>query len=336
MVTSRDVARVAGVSQATVSRVMSSHPNVADATRARVLEAMEQTGYVPNAAARTMRTHRTGTIGVVVQRITNPFYPEVLECLAAELDAAGLRMILWNAAIGSGEDAAIDSIQRRLVDGIIFTTATTESASLRAAIDLTAPVVLMNRTVQEFECDQVDSDNEAASGVVARYFAANGHQTVAHIPGPQDASTGRDRRAGFVRAAEESSLDVITPESSVRQFSHELGYMCMKQVLSSGKEPPTAVFCGNDITAIGALDCARSLGVRVPDELWVVGFDDIAMASWESYKLTTSRQPVSAMCKASVELLVARLEDRSRSAVHVRYSNELIVRASTGNVPHGT
>ena len=162
MVTSRDVAELAGVSQATVSRVMSSSPKLSPATRARVQAAMETLGYVPHAGAQAMKTRRTNTIGVVVADLTNPFYPEVLDQLSRELDAAGFRVVIWNAGGGSHHDA-LKAIREHAVDGVIFTTATEDSLELQAAIEKNSPIVLINRVVEGLECDQVTSSNTEAA-----------------------------------------------------------------------------------------------------------------------------------------------------------------------------
>ncbi|MEA2494416.1 MAG: hypothetical protein QOJ29_2327, partial [Thermoleophilaceae bacterium] len=145
--TSRDIAALAGVSQATVSRVIRGRPNVTEATRQKVLRTLEDTGYVPNASARTLRTRSTGTIGVVVGRITNPFYPELLDALSHELDHQGYRMSLWVSDDDAGELAAFEAIQRQSVDGAIYTTVTAESKSLKLAVQQDTPVVLVNRTL---------------------------------------------------------------------------------------------------------------------------------------------------------------------------------------------
>lgn len=332
MVTSRDVARLAGVSQATVSRVIRKSANVSDSTRAKVLKVLDETGYTPNAAATAMRTQRTGTIGVVVDRVTNPFYPEMLEALGADLERRDLRLILWNASVGAGERAAVDAIEGGLVDGLLFTTATTESVPLQSALQRRAPVVLVNRVVDGLPYDQVDSDNESSSAAVAHYFAHHGHEHVGLVRGPALASTARGRMAGFVEAAEALGLEVLSDAASfdAPHFSHESGVAQVSALLAADV-PPTAVFCVNDLSAFGAIDGARAHGVDVPDDLWVVGFDDIEMASWQAYDLTTAAQPTGRMIGAAVDLLLARIDDPSAPIEHRRFANEIVVRGSTAH-----
>lgn len=329
MVTSRDVAQVAGVSQATVSRVLRGAGNVSPETHERVLRALAEIGYVPNQAARTMRTKRTGRIGVVTARLTNPFYPELLDCLTAELDAAGHHTVLWNSE-GPGEESAVEAIRQRAVDAVIFTTATARSRSLLEAMEKGSPVVLVNRGVAGMPVDQVASDNEVGAAAVAEYFAKYGRRRVAVFSGSLDASTSVLREQGFVRAARRLGLELPSDFIIEREFSHEDGRAAM-QALLDRDDPPTAVFCANDLIAFGAVDAARSAGVRIPDDLWLVGFDDIEMSRWSAYDLTTVRQETTLLARAAVELALARIAAPRRPAENRTFACELIVRGSTGH-----
>ena len=333
MVTSRDVAQAAGVSQATVSRAMSGSTRVSLDVRQRVLEAARHLQYEPNLAARTMRTQRSGAIGVVVERVTNPFYPQIIEELSRRLVEHDLEMLLWDSA-GAGEQGAIQAIRSKLVDGLIFTTATATSAPLRAALEARAPVVLMNRVVEGAPADSVDTRNEQMSAEVAAYFAGAGHHRVGLITASEDASTARLRRQGFVAGAAEHGLRLPTARIVDGAFSHAGGAAAMDRMLRS-RHPPTAVFCANDLSAFGALDAALMLGVKVPEDVWVVGYDDIDMASWASFDLTTVCQPIAAMVGVAVELLLTRIDAPQRSHTHRRFDGEMVVRGSTGHHPAG-
>ncbi len=330
--TSRDVARLAGVSQATVSRVLNGSNRVTEETRQRVLETLARTGYTLNVAAATLRTRRTGTIGLVIERLTNPFYPELIEVLGSELERRDLRLALWNTSVGSGERAATQAIYARGVDGLIFTTATVESGSLRLAIERNAPVVLVNRAVEDLQCDQVECDNADASTSVARYFAHHGHRVVGLIGGPAMASTARRRVQGFTSAAADLGLQLEAVDGG-REFSHEWGVAAFDRMWDAAPTKPTALFCANDLTALGAMDAARSRGISVPDDLWIAGFDDIAMAAWRPYDLSTVRQPLEPMIRATVDLLIERINDAERPITHRRFTSEIVVRGSTAHQP---
>lgn len=330
VVTSRDVAAAAGVSQATVSRVLLGSGKVTEATRKKVLEAMAKTGYAPNAVARAMKTQRTGTVGVVVARITNPYYPELIQAISSELALADQRMVLWTSE-GAGDLSALQAIRQGMVDGVIFTTVTEESAPLREALNRGAPVVTLNRSVEGLGCDQVTSDNWHGSRRIAQYFAASGHSWVGFIGGPSGPSTSRERQEGFRAGLRGSGLVLDEELTRYGDFSHADGRQLMRELLSLDR-PPTAVFCVNDLTALGAIDGARSLGARVPEDVWVAGYDDIPMAAWDAFGLTTVRQPVSAMSALAVQLLMLRLREPARPVQHHRYPSEIVVRSSTAHV----
>lgn len=329
MVTSRDVASAAGVSQATVSRVISGSTAVTDLTRQRVLAAMESTGYQPDHAARAMRTGRSGTIGIVVADVRNPFYPEVIAATSRELSRRGQRMILWESEFG-GDLGASTAVGQRQVDGVIFTTALPDSAPLYAAMSSGRPTVLINRTIPGLPCDQVESDNYAMSYAVARYFAAHGHRAVGLLTADPRASTAALREQGFRDGAAASGMRLAASRVVDGSFSHAGGRRALRTLMDA-RVRPTAVFCVNDVSALGALDAARALGISVPVDLWVAGYDDIDMASWEAFSLTTARQPIEAMVRKAVDLLIARISDPDRPFQHFQFSGALKIRGSTAH-----
>lgn len=332
MTTSYDIARAAGVSQTTVSRVLHANPKVKPATRERVLEAMRDLNYEPDGLARAMVSRKTGTIGVVVEDITNPFYPEIVEALCSKLSAAGFRMTLWNTG-AAVEPAALEAVRQRLVDGVIFTTATEESGVLKEAVHRGSPVVLVNRYVEEIACDRVTTDNVTGGRTIADYFLDHGHEDIALISGLPNASTSIERESSFRERLRERGVNLREDLHRVANFSNHLSYTAMISLLES-PEPPTAVFCTNDMMAFGALNGARAVGARVPEDVWVVGFDDIAMSAWEISDLTTVSQPIVKMAGEAVRLLVRRMEEPGRDAQHVRLGGtEIIVRGSTAHKP---
>jgi LacI family transcriptional regulator len=255
MTTSNDIARRAGVSQATVSRVLRNHQNVSAATRDRVLRVIDDLNYRPNGIARAMRTSRTDTIGVVVARLSNPLYPELLDMLNRALSDLGKRMVVWDSE-GSGEEAASEAIRQSIVDGVLFTTATARSSVLYAAIRAGAPVVLINRTVEGLPCDQVSSDNAGGGALVAEYFVRNGRRRIAFISGDIEPSTIRERELGFMAMLKKLGSP-LEPRLHLRaEFSHDSGRLAMRSLLETAT--PDAVFCVNDVIAFGALDAARN------------------------------------------------------------------------------
>lgn len=332
MVTSRDVARVAGVSQATVSRVLQNSVHVKDSTRQRVLAALKDVGYTPNANARAMRTRRTGTIGIVMERVTNPFYPELLETLSRELASANMRMILWLSE-GEAELSAVEAIHENRADGVIFTTVREGSTALNEAIETRAPFVLVNRTVEGLTCDQVSSDNFEGARAVGSYFLLHGHKDVAVICGLPGVSTNGDRLNGFLAAVREGGGSLKSHYVVQGDFTHQHGVEAFQRLMAL-KTPPTAIFCVNDLIALGVLDAARTLGIRIPQDVWIVGYDDIDMASWPSHDLSTVKQRLDDMARAAVELLLERIAEPERAPSFLRFPSQLIIRGSTNCQPY--
>ncbi|MET0962753.1 MAG: LacI family DNA-binding transcriptional regulator [Noviherbaspirillum sp.] len=328
-VTSHDIAKRAGVSQSTVSRVLSGNARVAKDACERVQAAVRELNYRPNGAARTMRTSQTGNIGVVVSRLGNPLYPEMLQILGRQLGSAGRRMVVWSAE-EMDEKAAIDAIRESQVDGAIMTTATAESTGLYEALQLNVPVVLINRVVEGWKCDQVTSDNADGGRVVAEYFVRAGKRRIGLIGGSDVASTIRDRQSGFRAALGKAGMPLA--ETLCRQvdvFSYKSGFEAASRLLELS-QPPDAIFCVNDVIALGARDAARARGIEVPASLWIVGYDDIEMASWYAYDLTTIRQPLVRMTETAVGLLMNRIRGQGGKWNTVCLPNELVIRSSTG------
>ena len=330
MVTSRDVAELAGVSQATVSRVLSSSAKLSPATKARVQAAMQTLGYVPHAGAQAMRTRRTNTIGVVVADLTNPFYPEVLDELSRELDAAGFRVVIWNAGGGSHRDA-LKAIREHAVDGVIFTTATEDSLELQAAIEKNSPIVLINRVVEGLECDQVTSSNAEGGAAVAEYLLGHGKTRVAFIGGAGSASTSRERAQGFLGRMATQGHAVPERFRFDGRFSHDISAQVTNRLLSRA-DRPQAIFCANDHMAFGALDALRAHRIQ-PADCWVIGYDDVDMAAWDSFSLTTVRQPSREMARVGAEMLLNRIHSPGLALRRVDFPCDLIIRGSTELAP---
>lgn len=327
--TSKDIARVANVSQATVSRVLSGSLNVQAETRDRVLAVMRQLNYRPNGMARAMRTSRTGNIGVVVSRLANPLYPEMLQILGQQLTEAGLRMMVWNTD-ETDEGAAASAVRESLVDGVIMTTATALSTPLYEAVMLNAPVVLIHRVVEGWPCDQVTSDNAKGAATVADYLVQGGRKRIGLIEGAPLASTIRARQSAF-RARLDELGRPLDPSLTFRvdSFSHSTGFDAASHLLDLA-QPPDALFCVNDVIALGARDAARVRGVDVPGRLWIAGYDDIEMAAWPAFDLTTVRQPLKQMAQEAVALLRDRIAGVKRDHATICLPNELVIRGSTG------
>lgn len=329
---SRDIAREAGVSQSTVSRVLNKSPSISPATVARVEAAMAKLGYSRNAAARTLITGRSNLIGLVVSNIANPFYPEVIEAIVATAAQQDYNVILCNTQ----EDPALqlaylDLLLEHQVDGAILTSSFMDAGEqLEQVVVAGTPLVLVNRTSTDSFCDSVHLDNEKAGHLATAHLLDLGHERVGYIGGHQGTSTNQRRFDGYVRAHTERGLEVERRLVQHGQFTAENGRRQAARLLVA-QRPPTALVCADDLIAMGAMDAVLDAGLTIPGDVAVVGFDDIPAAALRQVSLTTIRQPAAEMGRRAVELLLDRItgQDDGRP-VEVVLRPELVVRDTCG------
>ena len=332
-VTSKDIARRLNISQSTVSRALRGDPRVSAETTARILEAARQMDYTPNLAARSLITRKSGTIGLIVSDITNPFYPELLGVLHNEFALAGYRTVLFDERTDAPLDQHVAAlVNGAAVDGLVYVSATL-GMPLPGSGTGRIPVVLVNRYLDGDAVDTVVSDNRAGGHAVAEAMLDLGHHRVALISGPENATTSRDRERGFREGLETTGVTLDEALRRVGQFSHHSGYQWGLDLLTS-RPRPTAIFAVNDLIAFGALDAARRIGIRVPDDLSVVGFDDIEMAGWEAFNLTTVKQPLAKIGREAVALLLDRIATAGEAAPRRRtFPVDLVRRRTLGAAP---
>jgi DNA-binding LacI/PurR family transcriptional regulator len=313
-VTSTDVARLAGVSQSAVSRVFTPGASVSEKTAAKVRAAAEHLGYRPNVLARAMITGRSRIIGLVVAYLENQFYPMALEMLSKALQERGYHILIFMAGNATEQvEKVVGELLDYQVDGIV-------TASVAMTNDLTSrcqaagiPVVMFNRGQNDSRLSEVTSDNLAGGRRVADFLVAGGHKRIAHIMGWQGSSTGRDRAEGFVAGLAAAGVEpfAIADGEYTRQRAAQVARdMC------AGAARPDAIFVGNDHMAFAAIDeLVHGLGLRVPEDVSIVGYDDVPMAAWPSYALTTIRQPVETMVSATVDILLGQIEGNTEPLV---------------------
>ncbi|GAA1296894.1 hypothetical protein Psi02_13520 [Planotetraspora silvatica] len=305
------VAELAGVSATTVSHTLNGRRPVAESTRRRVLDAIERLGYRPNVLARGLRTSRSQTIGLVIPDITNPFYPALARGLQDVLGPAGYDEIISNTDGDRDlERAAIEQMIARQVDGLAFAVFHTHAEDLLPAIEAGIPVVrLGGRLVQE-GVDVVHSDDEGGAAEATRYLLARGYRRIGFVCGPRAEGPAAERVAGYRAALAEAGAPA-DPRLVVHTHFSRSGGQEGAAVLLDLPEPPDAVLCANDIMAIGALETAALRGLRVPDDLAVMGFDDIEAAGLISPGLTTMANPAREIGQACARLLLDRLSGRA-------------------------
>lgn len=336
-VTGHDVARLAGVSQATVSRALRNVPGTSPETRAAVLAAAEALHYLPSDSGRVLSTRRTRRVAVVAAELTNPYYPELVEPLRQALLAQNLRTVLVSDR-GEREDASalVDQLADGSYDGVMLTTTTRDSTLPRDLTEKGVPHVLVNRVLDHPESPSCTFDNVDGSAQVARLLADLGHRAIGAVFGPVDTSTGRDRASGLRDALR--ALGKPLTRRFIRRasaFDHDMACRLARELLSLSPRP-TAIVCANDVVALGALSAARELNLAVPSELTVVGFDDIAMAAWPLADLTTVRCDLSVLATRSVQLLTERLLGAPHEDVLVRVPVKLIARGTHAPPPGGS
>jgi DNA-binding LacI/PurR family transcriptional regulator len=327
-VTAQDVARTLGVSQSTISRAFSMTASISEEMKLRVIKAANKLGYQPNVIARSLITRKTNMVAIVMANLVDPFYPVVLDELVQHVQAAGFQTLLFVPSEGQKIDDIMPSLLQYQVDAIILTSATISSAMARICAARETPVISFNRYVPDLKIHAVSSDNVAGGRQVADYLVATGHERFAFVSAQRDATTNRDRRSGFLSRLKQLKIDSCLQEEG-GEFSYEAGYAATKRLLRQASRPD-ALFFASDVMAFGGIDAARELGLGVPGDVSIVGYDDVPLAALPSYGLTTIRQPVREMAQAAMEILGLAGERNARSAPENRIiRGTLITRSST-------
>ena len=325
VVTSGDVAKRAKVSQSAVSRTFTDGASVSSVTRAKVLKAASELGYRPNALARAMNSGKSRLIAMLVAYLDNQFYPIVLEQLSRILQANGYQVLLFMTDPGN-QDEVVQRILQYQVEGIVMASATLSSSLAKECAETGIPVVMFNRYVASSPASSVTSDNIEGGRKVAEFLVKGGHQRIGFIAGAEDSSTNRDREAGFYKGLAEHGIAAFA--RAVGGYSFEGAKVAARQLLTP-KVKPDALFVANDHMAFAVMDVARSeLGLRVPKDLSIIGYDDVPEASWKAYDLTTVSQSATRMVETTAEILleqIGRSEVRRRAAV---VPSEIVVRGS--------
>jgi LacI family transcriptional regulator len=319
------------VSQATVSRVLTNNPKVNPETRARVLQVLKDANYTPNALARAMKTGRTDTIGVFMTRVTSPFHAELLDEIGRVLSSIGLHMILWNIE-HDREETVAEVLQQRLVDGFLLTSATYDSKLHTMALASGTPTVLLHRGIDGLDCDQVVGDNWQGAYDAGHYLVEHGHTDIGLVTLTHTGNTSRDRDLGFRAALADAGVKIKPSNVVSVGVPHADGHAAAEKLLSR-KNPPTAIYTVTDLLAFGILDGARAVGARVPDDVWVIGFDNTEMAAWEAFDLTSVEQPTHTIVETGVDLLRRRIADPDRPTEIITLPCPLAIRGSTANTP---
>ncbi len=292
-VTAKEVARRLGLSQSTISRAFSDGASIHPKTRERVIEAAKSLGYRPNIIARSLILRRTNIVAVVMANLTDPFYSTVLERLALRIQSAGRQLLFFMIPPAKQVDDLLPSLLQYKVDAILIASATVSSRMAGVCMAQGVPVVLFNRYVPGLKVAAICCDNIAGGRAVADLFWKTAHQRPVFVSGESDVTTNRDRFLGYSRRLKELGPP-LHAHLTGGEFSYSGGYHAARCAISLAKRPDF-IFFASDIMAIGGIEAIRATGLRVPEDISVVGFDDVPGASWPAYNLTTVRQPIEAM-----------------------------------------
>ncbi len=330
--TLEEIARQAGVSRSTVSRVMNDHPSVDRETRARVQSVAERLNYQPNVAARSLAAGRTNILGLVIPMgvsalFTDPYFPLLVQGISSACNANEHSVMLWLAEPEYERRMIRQVLQGGLIDGVILASALMDDPMLEALLKRGLPFITVGRLPTDNRVSYVDVDNVDSAREMVAYLLRLGHRRVATISGPTNMIAGSDRLQGYRLALRNRG---VTPDPALiveADFTEEGGYIAMQQLLPRA---PEAVFVASDSMAVGALRALREAGLRVPDDIAISGFDDIPFAARTDPPLTTVRQPIQRMGSVAAETLIDMISHPQPQPRRVILPTELVIRESSG------
>lgn len=326
----KDIARAMNISYSTVSRALNNSPRVKEETREHIQRVAAEMGYLPSAVARSLVTRHTNTIGIVVTKITDLFFAEVIQGIEETALTFGQNVILTNSdGKPERELAAIQNLRERRVDGIILVAACADQESKRQLFTLSGldtPIVIINNVHGEHIGYSIEIDNVDGGRQATRHLLDLGHRRIAHIAGPATEWDAVERQSGYEQALHQADL-IVNPALIIRGDSQPEGGLLAMQQFFSLADPPTAVFCYNDATALGAMQAAHAARLRIPQDLSIVGFDDIALAPFFAPPLTTIDQHKREMGILAVQMVLDLLNNKAVQDCVL--PSRLVIREST-------
>ncbi|MEM9604976.1 MAG: LacI family DNA-binding transcriptional regulator [Pseudomonadota bacterium] len=323
-VTLKDVAVRAGVSRSAVSRTFTDGASVSEKMRRKVEKAARELGYTPNALASSLTTGRTRLIGLVSNNFHNPIFLEVFDRFTRGLQERGLRPLLVNLSDETDPANSVRMLRQYSVDGVVVASSTLTPAFSQAFRDAGMPVVhSFGRHSSTPQVHVVGIDNVECGRMAARELVARGYKRVAFLGGPESATSTQDRFDGFMAELQQHAKMQVS-HSFASNYSFDAGRDEMARLLK--RKPAEAYFCGDDVLSIGALSAVQQAGLAVPDDIGLIGLNDMEMARWENISLTTIRQPIQQIVASSIELIVAMLDDPTRYPEARLFTSTLVER----------
>ncbi|MFZ0178303.1 MAG: LacI family DNA-binding transcriptional regulator [Candidatus Dormiibacterota bacterium] len=331
-VTIRDVARESETSLATVSRVLNGSMSVHPELRVRVLKAAKQLGYYPDSVGKALRSRRSSLLGCIVSDITNPMFAAIYKAAQLAADQNGYALILANSdGLASQEERYVRLLAQRRVEGVMVSTADESGATLGTLLEARIPVVLLDRESGPAEVDAVLVDDREGMAAATRYLVELGHERIGFLAGFLKVRSGRERRAGFVATAAELGLSRRKCSIVDAEFRTDRARAATIEMLNQPK-PPSAIISSNGRMTVGLMQAIYELGVSIPRDLSVVGFDDSEFTRFAHPPLTVISRPIERLGTIAIEMLLDRIAGRATpQPVLARVETELIVRASCGS-----
>ncbi|MEW5869007.1 MAG: LacI family DNA-binding transcriptional regulator [Chloroflexota bacterium] len=332
MPTLEEIAKLAHVSRSTVSRVINDDPDVREATRRRVQRVIDELGFQPNRAARSLAGGRMRILGLVIPRgvarlFADPYFSVLIEGVTAACDVRDYSLMLWLIEANDEQRMTNQILHGGLVDGLLITSALPSDFMVQALEDDQVPYVLVGQHPKK-ECGYcVDIDNASSAREAVLHLLRLGHKRVAAIHGSDSTRVGLERRWGYLEALQLRGLTPLPVFQVEADFTEIGGYYAARRLLQVS---PDAIFAASDAMAIGALRAIREAGLRVPEDVAVVGFDDMPFAAHADPPLTTIRQPIQHLGSLAAEMLIERIENPQMAPRRVILPTELVVRASCG------
>ncbi|WEG11172.1 LacI family DNA-binding transcriptional regulator [Pullulanibacillus sp. KACC 23026] len=324
-VTAKDVAKYAGVSQSTVSRVFFEGATVSEKTKKKVLAAAAELGYGPNEFARSLITNKTKIIGLVMKGVKNPFYPHVLKEFATVFKKLGYSVLFVHTNNDELQEEDIETLLNYKVAGVIITDATLSLNVTESFKENKIPLVFFNRKVDIKDFFSVCTNNLEASRQIAEFLIKKGCSELVYISGNTNTSTSRERESGFLEVVNKYQLPY---KKYTSDYTFTGGYNIAKEIISQN-DIPSGIFVANDIMALGVLGAFREQGIPIPSETKIIGFDNIEMSAWPTHNLTTWEQPISEMVDQTVKYMMNEIQDYSGISGNIEVKGRLIERKTT-------
>ena len=333
--TLEDIAKKAGVSRSTVSRVVNGHENISDGVRQRVLKVIKETGYRPNAAARTLASQHSQMIGLVLPHsvsllFTDPYFPQLLKGISQACNQYDYTLAFFLVSSKKEEEKILKRMPSKgLLDGVLVQSGHHgDQGIIGHMVDAKMPQVILGRPFRSDNVSYIDVDNVNAAYHAVSHLVRLGYQRIATITGPLESTAGLDRQEGYTKALQDRGHNVYQDLIVEGDFSEVGGYYAMEDLL---QKHPDAVFAASDTMALGAIRSIHEHNLRVPEDIAVIGFDDLPMPTFNDVELTTIRQPVMEMGQKAVELLLDLIENGTDPPRHVVLDSKLIIRSTCGS-----